>query len=107
MTQKSLLDIRNTKGRDYQQIADINAKKLVGRDATPVEAMLSEDAYCDGFDAAIELMLEREKKLREALVNAEKELFRFNCEAPLTLTAIEKPEYLSIREVLIAVPELK
>lgn len=36
----------------------------------------------------------------KALESAEKELFRFNCDAPLELTNTQKPEYLKVREVL-------
>lgn len=40
------------------------------------------------------------KKYEETLELAEKELFRFNCDAPLNLTVIEKPVYLIIRQAL-------
>lgn len=59
-----------------------------------------DECFKNGFDAGVTEHQKLVEPLIEALEKAEKELFRFNMDAPLELTVIEKPVYLTVREAL-------
>ena len=59
---------RDAAALDYQNATDKNTVALVGRRAKPTEALISEDAFADGWDAGrADLMREVEEVLVKAL----------------------------------------
>lgn len=65
--------IRDELARQYQIDCDKNTLRLVGRSANPVEAMISEDAFSDGFDAGVKERQDEIDKLRAELDQLKKD----------------------------------
>ena len=73
----------------YQQACNQNSLALVGRDAKPTEALISEDAFYDGYTAA----------LNDELVTAMAEALKLVCKLVVDKKVFIEPEHTRILEL--------
>jgi hypothetical protein len=49
--------VMNTLAREHQRKVPENCHRLVGRKSTPVEDLLGEDSFCDGWEACVNFLV--------------------------------------------------